>query len=134
MLQRCYCRLRRHQHMKMLGWERLRHSSTLPDAHLGTVAAWGPCERRPLLGSRLLYKRKGSFTRPFSGLLTEHVIESNRSTAVTNRKKLNPGGAETKMRGSIELGRRNKRHGGAPGGTGHLVACPLAGGASSWRG
>jgi hypothetical protein len=34
---------------------------------------------------------------------------------------------------SIELERRNKRHG-APGGTGYLVACPLAGGASSWLG
>jgi hypothetical protein len=35
------------------------------------------------------------------------------------------GGAETKMSGSIELGHRNKRHG-APGGTGRVVACPLA--------
>jgi hypothetical protein len=47
------------------------------------------------------------------------------------------GGAETKMSDPIELGHRNKRHG-APGGTGHLVACPptlpLAGGASSWLG
>jgi hypothetical protein len=31
------------------------------------------------------------------------------------------------------LERRNKRHG-APGDTGHLVACPLAGGLSSWLG
>jgi hypothetical protein len=43
------------------------------------------------------------------------------------------GGAETKMSGSIELGHRNKRHG-ALGGTGHLVACPLAGEAHSWLG
>ena len=43
------------------------------------------------------------------------------------------GGAGTKTSDSIELERRNKRHG-APGGTGHLVACPLAGGASSWLG
>jgi hypothetical protein len=42
-------------------------------------------------------------------------------------------GAETKMSGSIKLGRRNKRHG-APGGTGYLVACPLAGAAFSWLG
>jgi hypothetical protein len=41
------------------------------------------------------------------------------------------GGAETKMSVSIELGRRNKRHG-APGGTGHLVACPLTDGVTSW--
>ena len=43
------------------------------------------------------------------------------------------GGAETKTSDSIGLERRNKRHG-APGDTGHLVACPLAGGASSWLG
>jgi hypothetical protein len=44
------------------------------------------------------------------------------------------GGAETetKMSAPIELGHRNKRHG-APRGTGGLVACPLAGGACSWR-
>jgi hypothetical protein len=34
------------------------------------------------------------------------------------------------MSGPIELGHRNKRHG-APGGTGRLAACPLAGGAPS---
>jgi hypothetical protein len=39
------------------------------------------------------------------------------------------GGAETKTSDSIGLERRNKRHG-APGDTGHLVACPLAGGVS----
>jgi hypothetical protein len=43
------------------------------------------------------------------------------------------GGAETKTSDSIELERRNKRHG-ALGGTGRLVACLLAGGASSWLG
>jgi hypothetical protein len=46
-----------------------------------------------------------------------------------------PWGRESlpKKRRTTELGRRNKRHG-APGGTGHLVACPLVGGASSWLG
>jgi hypothetical protein len=34
---------------------------------------------------------------------------------------------------SIGPERRHKRRG-APGDTGHLVACPLAGGASSWLG
>jgi hypothetical protein len=34
---------------------------------------------------------------------------------------------------AIGLERRSKRHG-APGDTGHLVACPLAGGLSSWLG
>jgi hypothetical protein len=43
------------------------------------------------------------------------------------------GGAETKTSDSIELERKNKRHG-ASGDTGHLVACPLAGGASGWLG
>jgi hypothetical protein len=43
------------------------------------------------------------------------------------------GGAETKTSDSIGLERRHKRCG-APGDTGHLVACPLAGGASSWLG
>jgi hypothetical protein len=43
------------------------------------------------------------------------------------------GGAETKTSDSIGLERRNKRHG-APGDTGHLVACLLAGGFSSWLG
>jgi hypothetical protein len=41
------------------------------------------------------------------------------------------GRRETKTGDSIELEHRNKRHG-APGGTGHLVACPLPGGASSF--
>jgi hypothetical protein len=43
------------------------------------------------------------------------------------------GGAETKTSDSIGPERRHKRRG-APGDTGHLVACPLAGGASSWLG
>ena len=43
------------------------------------------------------------------------------------------GDAETKTSDSIGLERRSKRHG-APGDTGHLVACPLAGGLSSWLG
>jgi hypothetical protein len=44
------------------------------------------------------------------------------------------GGAKTKTSGSIELGRRNKRHR-ALGGTGYLVECPLlAGGVTSWLG
>ena len=43
------------------------------------------------------------------------------------------GGAETKTSDSTGLERRHKRRG-APGDTGHLVACPLAGGASSWLG
>jgi hypothetical protein len=51
--------------------------------------------------------------------------------AVKNKRKDERTNAKTSD--SIELERRNKRHG-APGGTGHLVACPLAGGASSWLG
>jgi hypothetical protein len=52
---------------------------------------------------------------------------------ITEKIWLHTGGAETKTSGSIGLERRNKRHG-APGDTGHLVACPLAGGVSSWLG
>jgi hypothetical protein len=40
---------------------------------------------------------------------------------------------KVKTSDSIGLERRNKRHG-APGGTGRLVACSLAGGASNWLG
>jgi hypothetical protein len=47
--------------------------------------------------------------------------------------KRHTGGAETKTSDSIGLERRSKRHG-APGDTGHLVACPPAGGLSSWLG
>jgi hypothetical protein len=49
------------------------------------------------------------------------------------RVRESEGVASAPAPGSHELGHRNKRHG-APGGTGHLVACPLAGGASSWLG
>jgi hypothetical protein len=93
-----------------------------------SICSWTTCSpRRASRGAS--YGRKSE--RPASTRTRTSSLGARGSASQATARRA--GGAETKTSDSIELERRNKRHG-ASGGTGHLVACPLAGGASSWLG
>jgi hypothetical protein len=90
-----------------------------------------PCARRKSRrqSKSMRYGRKSERAASTRTRTSSLGARSSASQATARRT----GGAETNTSDSIELERRNKGHG-TPGGTGHLMACPLAGGASSWLG
>jgi hypothetical protein len=94
------------------------------DGHHRSLSSisWTTCSPRRA-SQRASYARK--LERPAS--TRTHTSSLGARSSASRATARRTGGAETKMRGSIELGRRNNRHG-APGGTGHFVAYPLAGG------